>query len=259
MKEVASLFDDIRQIQVRLEKLPIPVKKPRIGDNYADPGDTGVGRYSALESGVQTAETVDSTISNVGAAAGAGVRALPFVTKFAPAAVKAAPALNVARVVGTKLSPVQAVLWGIDAARATLDPEYRAKTLDATHALMDDPSKSTTLKGVNVALNTLARPVTTTGSLIRSYGDSSDRIEKAGAEIARSDRRLNVLQSARRERDWQRGEDDFRRYLEQVSRERRIRAKFSEPVAPREEYQKPTAQAIPRPPREIRRFPMFAH
>jgi len=232
-------------MQIRLTKLPVPVKAPRIGRNLVDPGSTGVRQYSNVERGVQATEVVDSTISNVGAAAGAAMRSAATVGRLAPSVARAAqtlniakavPVLNAARIAGSRLAPVQATLWGVDAGRAVLDPRYRNETLASTNALIDDPSKGTTRKSFEVAANTFARPVSTTGAMMRSYGDSTNRISAAEQEIAQSDKKLDTLQTARREKKWAQGADTARSYIQQVGREAGIQRKFDEPVAPREDY-----------------------
>jgi hypothetical protein len=253
-------------MQLRLTKLPVPVKAPRIGDNIVDAGDTGVRQYSSVEKGVQTTEAVDSTISNVGAAAGAAMRSAAAVGRLAPSVARAAqtlniakavPVLNAARIAGSRLAPVQATLWGVDAGRAVLDPRYRNETLTSTNALIDDPSKGTTRKSFEVAANTLARPVSTTGAMMRSYGDSTNRISAAEQEIAQSDKKLDTLQTARREKKWAQGADTARSYIQQVGREAGIQRKFDEPVAPREDYTGGVQRVFPTSTREIRRSPLL--
>lgn len=220
-------------------KLPVPVKAPPIGSNLADVGDTGVRQYSGVEKGVQATEAVDSVISNTGAAAGAAMRTAALVARFAPSAAnmaqtfnvaKAVPVLNVARVAGSKLAPVQAALWGLDAGRAVLDPEYRKETLASTNALLDDPSQGDTQKSFGVAANTLARPISTTGALLRSYRDSSDRIASAEQEIARSDAKLDALKKARREGTQRQEADDVRRYIQVVARDTKISDMVNKPI-----------------------------
>ena len=249
-------------------KLPIPVKAPRIGNNMADAGNTLVRQYNRLEKGVQTAETVDSAVSNIGAAAGGVMRTAAVVGRLAPAAAhmaqslnlaKVVPALNAARVAGSRLAPVQAGLWGVDAGRAVLDSEYRAETLASTHNLFDDPNKSTVRKSFDVAANTLARPVAMPASMMRSYADSSERIRNAEIQMAKTDERLHTLKSAIREEKWAQGVDTARRYMGQVAREARIRRKFEEPVAPQQDYtpQERPKPVFPKSIREIRRTPLL--
>jgi hypothetical protein len=220
-------------------KLPIPVKAPRIGRNLVDLGSAGVRPYSNVERGVQATEAVDSTISNTGAAAGAAMKVAAPVARRAPAVARVAqtlnvarvvPALNVARVAGTKLAPVQATLWGADAGRAVLDPEYRKETLESTNALIDDPSKGTMRKSFEVATNTLARPVSTTGALLRSYRDSIDRIARAEQESARTGAKLAALENDRREKAQV---DAIRSYLQVTARNAGISDMVNEPVTRR--------------------------
>jgi hypothetical protein len=250
-------------------KLPIPVKAPRIGNNMADAGNTLVRQYNRLEKGVQTTETVDSAVSNAGAAAGGVMRSAAVVGRLAPAAAhmaqslnlaRAVPALNAARVAGSRFAPVQAGLWGVDAGRAVLDSEYRAETLTASRNLFDDPNKSTVRKSFDVAANTLARPVSVPASLMRNYSDSSARIGVAEDEMVRSDEKLSALQSTRRGREWVQGADTVRRYIGQVAREAGIRRKFEEPVASQQGYapQERPKPVFPASIREIRRSPLLA-
>jgi len=223
-------------------KLPIPVKAPRIGRNLVDPGSTGVRQYSNVERGVQATEAVDSTISNVGAAAGAAMRSAATVGRLAPSVARAAqtlniakavPVLNAARIAGSRLAPVQATLWGVDAGRAVLDPRYRNETLASTNALIDDPSKGTTRKSFEVAANTFARPISTTGALLRSYRNSTDRIASAEQEIARSEDKLAALQKDRREKTQRREADAVRSYLQVVARDAKISDMVNKPVTRR--------------------------
>jgi len=72
------------QAPLPVEKLPIPVKTPKIKNNQLDLGDTGISRYSAFESGVQNVEMIDSTVSNVGALAGGAARVLPAAASSDP-------------------------------------------------------------------------------------------------------------------------------------------------------------------------------
>ena len=72
--------------------------------------------------------------------------------------------------------------------------------------------------------------------MMRSYGDSTNRISAAEQEIAQSDKKLDTLQTARREKKWTQGADTARSYIQQVGREAGIQRKFDEPVAPREDY-----------------------
>ena len=175
-------------------KLPSRITKPAMpGRNDADPADAMVERYSALEEGVQNVETVDAVVSNAGAAASGVAKAIPMVTKVAPAVSGLTPTLNVVRAVGSRTAPIQAALWGIDAGRAVVDPEYRKETLDATNSLYDDASKSTLRKSVETAFNTFARPISSVGAMARSYSDASKRIEEAEKAGEVADARYKIL------------------------------------------------------------------
>tara|TARA_R110002153_G_scaffold145447_2_gene296710 strand:- start:426 stop:1163 length:738 start_codon:yes stop_codon:yes gene_type:complete len=148
-----------------------------------DGGDTDINRYNKVEKAVQTVEAVDSVVSNVAAAAGG-------VSKVVSAGSKVAPALNFARAAGSKLGPVQAALWGVDAGRAVFDPAYRKKNLSTYNERMDDPNTSTLRKGVETGMEVLSRPVGATGAIIRSVGNASDTIKKNVKTIAQTDKKI---------------------------------------------------------------------
>jgi hypothetical protein len=181
---------------------PSRITKPaRLGRNDADLGVARVDEYSALEEGVQNVEDIDAGVSNAGAVASGVSRATQMVAKVAPTVARITPALNTVRVVGSRVAPVQAALWGIDAGRAVVDPEYRKETLDATNSLYDDASKSTLRKSVETGLNTLARPVSSVGAMARSYSDSSRRIEEAEKAGEAADARYKILFGKREQKE----------------------------------------------------------
>jgi len=254
--------------------LPYPTKTPRIGRNTLDPGDPAVGKYSKVETLVQNVEDVDAVVSNAGAAAAGGARVLPLVAKVAPSVVRLTPALNVARTLGSKLAPVQAGLWGVDAGRAVLDPEYRRNTLDATHELYDDPDKSTTRKSFDTALNTFARPISTTGAMMSSYADSTNRIKVAEEGIRQADRKLYQLEQRRLEPQRLRDVEDVREYIRRAADDGRrprtneelrrspILDRYLDTAPRRETYEKPEvvdAEVFPTSfrNREINRSPLI--
>ena len=187
-------------------KLPIRITKPAMLErNDADLGVVRVDDYSALEEGVQNVEDIDAGVSNAGALASGGAMATQMVAKVAPkvapTVARLTPALNTVRVVGSRVAPIQAALWGIDAGRAVVDPEYRKETLDATNSLYDDASKSTLRKSVETFLNTLARPVSSVGAMARSYSDSSRRIEEAEKAGEAADARYKILFGKREQKE----------------------------------------------------------
>ena len=179
---------------VRLEKPPLVSKLPVFQTNYADAGDAAVEKYNALESAVRLTEDVDAAVSNAGAAAGAAVRTAPSLASMIPASTsfvaKATPVLNSTRVVASKVAPIQAALWATDAGRALVDSAYRDKSLAATKNLLNDPSKSTASKSLDVGLNTLARPISSTGSLMRTYNEASDQIKASEQKSKEVDEEL---------------------------------------------------------------------
>jgi hypothetical protein len=271
-KVIKSIVDAAEEARRRTVALPYPTKTPqptvalpyptktpqitvtkapRIGRNTLDPGDSAVGKYSKVETLVQNVEDVDAVVSNVGAAAAGGARALPLVAKVAPNVAKLTPTLNVARTLGTKLAPVQVGLWGVDVGRAALDPEYRQKTHEATHEIYDDPDKSTTRKSFDTALNTFARPISTTGAMTRSYVDSTNRIKVAEEGIRQSDRKLYQLEQRRLEPQRRRDVEDVREYIRRAADEGRrprnneelrrspLLDRYLETTPRRETYEKP--------------------
>ena len=183
-------------------KLPSRITKPAMQEkNFPDLGVVRVDGYSALEEGVQNVEDIDAGVSNAGALASGGARATQMVAQVAPVVARLTPALNTVRVVGSRVAPIQAALWGIDAGRAVVDPEYRKETLDATNSLYDDASKSTLRKSVETGLNTLARPVSSVGAMARSYSDSSRRIEEAEKAGEAADARYKILFGKREQKE----------------------------------------------------------
>jgi len=197
-----------------LEKTP-----RRYGKNPIDPGDAPPSRYSALEEGVQNAENVDAVASNFAAGAAGALRALPLVAKFAPKAASLAPALNTVRAAGVRLAPIQAALWGLDAGRAVVDPEYREQTLDSINDLYDDPGSSTLSKSTLTALHTAARPVSTVGAMARSYGDSSKRIRESEEQDKLSYKKLKELQSLKDSKEQSRKARQVSKWLDRRARE----------------------------------------
>lgn len=184
-----------------------------------------VEKYDPFEEAVQNAEMVDGVISNLGLAAAIGSKALPSVSKIVPSASRAAPILTGTSAVATKIAPVQAALWGLDGVRGVVDEEYRAETLSSIDALFDDSDKTTKRKAIEMFLNTLARPVSVGGGMIRSYNESNDKIRNSEDALERAEKRFESRQDGKKKKKeqerWAGEVDDVRKYIEEAGQESR--------------------------------------
>lgn len=161
-------------------------KKPVVPKNHIDAGDTGIKKYSALEKAVQWLEMGDSVGSNIGASAGG-------LAKVVPTASRMTPALNATRMLGARLAPIQATLWALDSGRAVASPTYRKESQEAVTKLLDSRDRSAAAKSLFVAANTLARPISTTGALLRNYSESAERIDNAYQMMKETEQKLEEL------------------------------------------------------------------
>jgi len=191
-----------------------PTKKPLSEYQNADAGNALIPRYNTTESVVQDAEFIHTVGSNLGFAAGQFEKFLPTIAKVVPTALKVAPTIAKVAGWGSRIAPpAQAALYGVDAARAVFDPRYREESLKATNTLLDDPTQSTALKSVQVALNALARPTSAVGSQIRSYADASSRIRSAEEEYRQNEGRAAEGPARVKERKRKQDVAEVQKYL----------------------------------------------
>jgi len=160
-KGVISLEKATPKIAIALEKaapkIAAPVKKAVKGaENRPDIGDTQMARYSPLEDKVQTAENIDSAISNAGflAETKAGLNLLSKLGKVGATGGK------ILSGVGKVAEPVQMALWTLDSARTMADPEYRAEAQKAVEAATEKMPSDTAFSP-SLFVSAAARPVST--------------------------------------------------------------------------------------------------
>lgn len=165
-KNLVKLLDETQVVLTKEHPWPSPPiptpstpSKPVKIFNYPDVGNTVTPKYSRLEKGVQTAENIDSFISNAGFTADA-------VARLARNAPKVA---NVAKAVSTTAKiaePVQMALWSMDAGRTLLDAEYRRQAQSGVEQVLDENKISPIKASINTTLSGMARPVSTVRGLL---------------------------------------------------------------------------------------------
>jgi flagellar motility protein MotE (MotC chaperone) len=174
-----------------------PVKKIlKGGENRPDIGQTQMAEYSPFESRVQTAENIDSAVSNASflAETEAGLNLLSKLGAIGLAGGK------VLSTVGQVAEPIQETLWGLDAVRTLASPKYRAEAQKAVEATTEASPSDTAFSG-SLFTSALARPTSTAqGELDTISQLETDQINEQ-LKQERLDRQMRrLLEKAKAER-----------------------------------------------------------
>jgi hypothetical protein len=156
-----DFLDAVEKGVIALEKVAPTIAEPvkkilRGGENRLDIGQTQMDEYSPFESGVQTAENIDSAVSNAGflAETDAGLNLL---SKLGAIGVTGGRILST---VGRVAEPVQETLWGIDGVRTMADPQYRAEAQKAIEGATKEMPSDTAFSP-SLFVSAFARPTST--------------------------------------------------------------------------------------------------
>jgi hypothetical protein len=191
-----DFLDAVEKGVASLEKNTTIKKAMKGGKNRPDIGDTQIAKYSPFEKGVQTAENIDSAVSNAGflAETEAGLNLLSKLGAIGLAGGK------VLSTVGQVAAPVQRALWTLDSARTMTDPKYRAETQKVVEGITEESPSNTALSG-GLFTSAVARPTSTAQGVLDTISQlETDQINEQ-LKQERLDRQMRrLLEKAKAER-----------------------------------------------------------